>query len=150
MMRPAKETFWMTVLSAAGVFALAGCGKSSAPPDFSALTPKMSPLDYFTGHASSFGVLESPGGAPTQWFKVESVGAQTPDGALTDASGPVTLEATGPLLHLSYPMKSIPGSRMEQWLYLQDDKQTLLNEGSVTVFGVLVARLSERIGRDGG
>jgi hypothetical protein len=47
-------------------------------------------------------------------------------------------------------MKSIPGSRMEQWLYLQDDTKTLLNEGSVTVLGVLVARLSERISRDGG
>ena len=64
---------------------------------------------------------------------------------LTDASGPVEGEAYGNLLHLRYPMKSVPGGRMEQWLYLQPDGRTVINEATVTVFGFVVARLSERI-----
>ncbi len=64
---------------------------------------------------------------------------------LTDASGPVEGEAYGNLFHLSYPMASPFGGRMEQWLYLQPDGRTVVNEATITVLGVVVARLSERI-----
>ncbi len=37
---------------------------------------------------------------------------------------------------------------MEQWLYLQPDRRTVLNEATVRVAGLVVARLSERISRD--
>jgi hypothetical protein len=70
-------------------------------------------------------------------------------GSLTDARGPVTAEAFGDLLHLSYPMQTPFAGWMEQWLYLQPDGRTVVNEATVRVLGVLVARLSERITRDG-
>ncbi len=64
---------------------------------------------------------------------------------LTDASGPVKGEAYGNLFHLSYPMKTPFGGEMEQWLYLQPDGHTVVNEATVSVFGIVVAHLSERI-----
>jgi hypothetical protein len=66
-------------------------------------------------------------------------------GTLTDASGPVEGEAYGNLFHLRYPTKSPFGGSMEQWLYLQPDGRTVMNEATVSVFGVVVAHLSERI-----
>ena len=64
---------------------------------------------------------------------------------LTDASGTVTGEAYGDLFHLRYAMKSPAGGRMEQWLYLQPDGRTVVNEATVRLFGIVVAHLSERI-----
>ena len=64
---------------------------------------------------------------------------------LTDASGQVDGEAYGDLLHLHYRLRSLPLGRMEQWMYLQPDGRTVLNEGVATVAGVVAARLSERI-----
>lgn len=66
-------------------------------------------------------------------------------GTLTDASGPVTAEAYGNLFHLRYPMRSPAGGRMEQWLYLQPDGRTVVNEATVRVLGLVVAHISERI-----
>ena len=69
--------------------------------------------------------------------------------SLTGASGPVEAEAYGNLFHLRYPMEHPFGGRMEQWLYLQPDGHTLVNEATVTLFGlVVVAHLSERITND--
>jgi hypothetical protein len=67
------------------------------------------------------------------------------DGTLTDASGSVHGEAYGNLFHLRYPMKHPWSGRMEQWLYLQPDGRTVMNEATIRIFGVVVARLSERI-----
>jgi hypothetical protein len=64
---------------------------------------------------------------------------------LTDASGAVEGEAYGDLFHLHYPMKTPFGGQMEQWMYLQPDGRTVMNEATVRVFGVVVAHLSERI-----
>ena len=69
---------------------------------------------------------------------------------LTDASGAVEGEAYGNLFHLSYPMRSPPGGTMEQWLYLQPDGRTVVNEATIRVLGIVAARLSERISREGG
>jgi hypothetical protein len=68
---------------------------------------------------------------------------------LTDASGPVQGEAYGDLFHLSYPMKAPIGGEMEQWMYLQPDGRTVVNEATVRVFGIPVAHLSERLTRMG-
>jgi hypothetical protein len=65
--------------------------------------------------------------------------------SLTDASGPVRAEAYGNLFHLRYPMKTPFEGEMEQWLYLQPDGRTVVNEATVSIFGVIVAHLSERI-----
>ena len=67
---------------------------------------------------------------------------------LTDASGTVEAEAYGDTFHLTYPMKSLPGARMEQWMYLQPDGRTVMNVATVSVFGIVVARLSERISHE--
>ena len=67
---------------------------------------------------------------------------------LTDASGAVKAEAYGDLFHLRYPMKALFGGQMEQWMYLQPDGHTVMNEATVRVFGVVVAHLSERITQD--
>ena len=66
-------------------------------------------------------------------------------GTLTDATGGVRAEAYGNLFHLTYPMKDPPFGRMEQWLYLQPDGHTVLNEATVSLLGVTAAHLSERI-----
>ena len=66
-------------------------------------------------------------------------------GTLTDASGPVEAEAYGDLFHLRYPMKTPFGGHMEQWMYLQPDGHTVMNEATIRVFGIVVAHLSERI-----
>ncbi len=69
-------------------------------------------------------------------------------GTLTDASGPITGEAYGNLFHLRYPMRHPFAGEMEQWLYLQPDGRTLVNEATIRVLGIVAAHLSERISRD--
>ena len=72
-------------------------------------------------------------------------GARGPHGRGPQGRGPVALEAWGNLLHISYPMASPPLATMEQWLYLQPDGVTAVNEATVRILGIVVARLSERI-----
>ena len=69
-------------------------------------------------------------------------------GTLTDASGPVRAEAYGNLFHLRYAMRRLFAGSMEQWLYLQPDGRTVLNEATVRVAGIVVAHLSERISNE--
>lgn len=88
-------------------------------------------------------------GAPEmRTWVVRRLDAHTYTATLTDASGPVAAETYGNLFHLHYPMKSPFGGQMEQWLYLQPDGRTVMNEATVRVFGVVVAHLSERITRE--
>lgn len=68
---------------------------------------------------------------------------------LTDASGLVRAEVDGNIFHLKYSMKGRLGVIMEQWLYLQADGRTVLNEAVVRAFGVAVVHISELITRDG-
>ncbi|MHB1303706.1 MAG: DUF3833 family protein [Acidiphilium sp.] len=82
-------------------------------------------------------------------WTMRRVGAHHYVATLTDASGPVKAEAYGNLFHLRYPMKSPFGGEMEQWLYLQPDGHTVVNEATIRVFGVVVAHLSERITHEG-
>ena len=82
----------------------------------------------------------------TRRWVLTGVGPHRYTATLTDASGPVVAEAYGNLFHLRYPMKQPLGGRMEQWIYLQPDGHTVVNEATVTLLGVLVvAHLSERI-----
>ncbi len=84
----------------------------------------------------------------TRSWSLRRISAHGYTATLTDASGPVRGEAYGNLFHLTYPTKLPPGGSMEQWLYLQPDRRTVLNEATVRVAGLVVARLSERISRD--
>lgn len=83
----------------------------------------------------------------TRTWLLRRLDAHRYSGTLTDASGPVEGEAYGNLFHLRYPMRSPTGGAMEQWLYLQPDGITVLNEARVSVWGFTVARVSERISR---
>lgn len=65
---------------------------------------------------------------------------------LSDARGKVAASASGNLFHLRYLIRH-PAVRMEQWLYLQPDGQSVLNLARVTVLGVPWARLRETITR---
>jgi hypothetical protein len=47
-------------------------------------------------------------------------------------------------------MASPAGAWMEQWLYLQPDGRTVVNEATISLLGLVVARLSERITHEGG
>lgn len=86
--------------------------------------------------------------APTtrRWL-LRQVDSHHYSGSLTDAAGEVTAEAYGNLFHVEYPMKSPFAGHMEQWLYLQPDGRTVMNEATVRLLGIVVARLSERITR---
>ncbi|MEO8924323.1 MAG: DUF3833 family protein [Caldimonas sp.] len=84
----------------------------------------------------------------TRTWVMQRVDAHRYTATLTDASSLVTAEAYGDLFHLHYSMKTPLGAQMEQWLYLQPDSRTVMNEATVRVFGVVVAHLSERITRD--
>ena len=81
----------------------------------------------------------------TRTWIMRRVGSHHYTATLTDASGPVKGEAYGNLFHLRYPMKTPLGGEMEQWLYLQPDGHTVVNEATVSVFGIVAAHLSERI-----
>lgn len=65
---------------------------------------------------------------------------------LTDAAGPVTAEVHGNLFHLRYLYRK-PLITVEQWLYLQADGRTVLNEGRISIPGRTIARISEIIVR---
>lgn len=84
----------------------------------------------------------------TRRWVMRRISAHHYTATLTDASGLVKAEAYGNLFHLSYPMKTPLGGEMEQWLYLQPDRRTVVNEATIRVFGLVVAHLSERITHD--
>jgi hypothetical protein len=82
-------------------------------------------------------------------WRLRATGPHQYEGVLTDAAGPVRAEAYGDLFHLRYRLKGVPFGAMEQWLYLQADGATVVNEAVVRIAGVPVRRLSERISRTG-
>ena len=93
-------------------------------------------------------VVRFEGEAPrTRSWRMRATGPHTYVGTLTDAGGEVSAETYGDLLHLRYGLKAVPLGAMEQWLYLQADGRTVVNEAVVKVAGVTVRRLSERISR---
>ena len=66
-------------------------------------------------------------------------------GTLSDASGEVTAEVDGALLHIRYRLGLV--TTMEQWLTLQPDRRTVRNLSTVRALGVPIARLDETITR---
>jgi hypothetical protein len=145
--------------------------------DFASARPELRPELFFAGETRGRGVVQTGGGRPSRTFAVVSNGIVQGDtirvdqtirygdgkvdrrswqlrrvapnryeGALSDAAGPVRAEAQGNALRLRYLLRR-PAITMEQWLYLQPDGRTLLNEGTVRAFGIVVARISEQIVR---
>ena len=83
----------------------------------------------------------------TRTWTIRSTGAHGYATTLTDAAAPFTSEAYGDLFHLRYRLKGVPAGSVEQWLYLQADGRTVVNELGARVAGVVVRRVSERISR---
>ena len=83
----------------------------------------------------------------TRTWVLRRIDAHRLTATLTDASGPVEAEAYGDVVHLRYAMSSPTFGRMEQWMYLQPDGRTVVNEATIRVLGIVVAHLSERITR---
>lgn len=164
-------------LPSAILLLLAGCMTPMKLADFAGSGPELRPERFFAGETRGRGVIQTGGGRPSRTFEVVSNGSAAGDtisvdqtirygdgkverrtwqlrrvgphryeGALSDAAGPVRAEVRGNALRLRYLLKR-PAITMEQWLYLQPDGRTLLNEGTVRAFGIVAARLSEQIVR---
>jgi hypothetical protein len=87
--------------------------------------------------------VEQEGKAPrTRRWRIRAVGQGRYAGTLTDATGPVTGEATGNRLHLSYSNGRI---RVDQWLTLSADGRSARNRLVARRFGITLARLDETI-----
>jgi hypothetical protein len=161
----------------AALLLLAGCMTPFKLESFAGTAPELRPEVFFAGETRGRGVIRTAVGRPSRTFEVRSigrvergsirvdqlirygdgkvdqrhwqlrrVGPNRYEGALSDAAGPVRAEVRGRALRLRYLLRH-PAIRMEQWLYLQPDGRTLLNEGTVRAFGIVVARLSEQIVR---
>jgi hypothetical protein len=154
--------------------ALAGCGSAAPAPELAAPRPLFRAGQFFSGRTEGRGTLKvvfkdaqqvrvegvgraEPGGTlvldqvvwrgslkpqKRQW-RIRPVGQGRYEGTLTDATGPVRGEVKGNLFHVRYPMKG--GVNAEQWIYLQPDGRTALNQMKITKLGVTVGRLEETI-----
>ena len=69
---------WAALALAAGLF---GCGEALPVGGFRATAPAIDPIQFFTGHVVSWGVLENRSGEPTRIVQTDCVG-ETDDGAL--------------------------------------------------------------------
>jgi Protein of unknown function (DUF3833) len=158
---------------------LSACVKPVKPESFAQNRPIFRPELFFGTTAVGNGVIQSASGKAARQIRVESRGSVLPDGrfrldqtiyegskvnqrhwimtrvddhrytaTLSDAAGPVKAEVYGNLFHLRYLLKK-PFVTMEQWLYLQPDGKTVLNEGTIRMPGRTIARLSEIIVRQG-
>jgi hypothetical protein len=86
----------MRCLVLGAVLAVAGCSKPTKIDAFKATIPPFDPVVFWTGHTHSWGVVETPGGAPSEIVQTDCIGE--PEGAdglnmrqtLTEADGSVT------------------------------------------------------------
>ena len=161
----------LKALLAAATLASAGTAFAAEP---ARPQPMLDPLDFFTGETRGEGILkvlmkpatavrsESRGtpdgkggmildqkvyeaGKPvraSRWT-LKPTSKTTLKGTVSNAPGPVTGRLSGNRLHLKYPMAG--GLAAEQFMYLQPDRRTLLNRITVRKFGIIVARIEEKI-----
>lgn len=78
----------------------------------------------------------------SRWI-LQPTSKSTLKGTVSNAPGPVSGRLSGNRLHLKYPMPG--GLAAEQYMYLQPDRRTLLNRITVRKFGIVVARIEERM-----
>lgn len=75
------------------------------------------------------------------------------EGTAADIVGTASGEAYGNAFHLEYTVELKPGNVLShvgfsQWLYLQDDGQTVLSRSSISKLGLTVARVTEYVRHD--
>jgi hypothetical protein len=68
-----------TALCLTGLLVFAGCASSLGPGAFASTTPAFDPVAFWTGHTSSWGVIENRSGEPTAIITTTTDG--TPEGA---------------------------------------------------------------------
>lgn len=164
------------VTGAAAVLFLSGCLSASPFHVEAASTPEFRPEAFFLGVTRGEGTLIQHGKSDRK-VHVIGVGSVESNGTfrldqtvtygdgttekrtwllhhngkqyiatLSDASGAVDGEVNGNVFRLRYLLRQ-PAVYMDQELYLQPDRRTVLNIATVSVLGVPWARLSERITR---
>ena len=62
------------------ILALAGCSDPLPVQGFAGTAPALDPVQFFTGHVRSFGVLEDRSGQPTRIVTTDCVGTPETDG----------------------------------------------------------------------
>jgi Protein of unknown function (DUF3833) len=92
-------------------------------------------------------ITDDRGKVSTRFWMMQQTGPTTYTSSLSDAAGEVKGEVKGNLFHLKYLLKK-PFVTMEQWLWLQPDGRTVMNEGRISMPGRTIARLSEIIVRE--
>ena len=81
-------------------------------------------------------------------WRIRRVDAHRYEATANDVVGTGTGEAYGNAFHWEYTVALKPGNplfnvRLNQWMYLQPDGRTVLNRGSVKLFGVEAAQIAE-------
>ena len=64
------------------LLACVGCANTLQPQDFKDQTPEIRPMQFFTGHTHSWGIVETGSGEPRERFETDAVGYVDADGAL--------------------------------------------------------------------
>ena len=82
-------------------------------------------------------------------WRIRALDTRTYTGTLSDATGEMHGTIENNLFHLRYLIRQ-PAIYMEQWLYLESDGLSVDNRAEVTILGMPLARLEERIVRSGG
>ena len=81
-------------------------------------------------------------------WRIRRMDAHHYEATANDVVGTGTGEAYGNAFHWEYTVALKPGNplenvRLKQWMYLQPDGHTMLNRGSVKLFGIEVAQIAE-------
>ena len=95
---------WVAVVVA---LALTSCGSGKKVSEFAGTTPAFDPLNYFTGHVASWGVIERFG-TPTDVVTTDCTGTVEPDGSLHMVQ---TLDIGGEHSHREWHMRRIGAAR---------------------------------------
>ena len=72
------------------VMGLLGCGQALPVGSFRSTAPAIDPIQFFTGHVVSWGVLENRSGEPKEIVQTDCVG-KADDGTLRMTEGTITL-----------------------------------------------------------
>jgi len=95
----------------------------------------------------------SDGTVQKRSWRLRRVDAHHYEGSAADIVGIAKGEAYGNTFHLEYTVALSPGNFLShvgfsQWLYLQDDGQTMISRSTITKLGLTVARVTEYGRRD--
>ena len=91
------------------VAALAGCSKPLKIAAFQHTHPDFDPLIFWTGHTHSWGVVETPGGAPSEIVQTDCIGTQEGPNALHMMQ--TLTESDGTVRHRDWHLRRLGAGR---------------------------------------